>query len=149
MRSFDRAAPNCGFTTRNRQLISIGEPFLSVSELILLLKKIDGLRVCTIAAGPERGIQREHASSERIVYVPARWCSRNTKKPHAQSVYLFKKDCMCVGITAPHCSTIAKIKGKFWVSEGSDGDETWRTVLFRNTAHDTPTDQVLNRNHCC
>ncbi|EYC14776.1 hypothetical protein Y032_0039g149 [Ancylostoma ceylanicum] len=32
----------------------------------VLLKKIDGLRVCTIAAGPEGGMQREHASRERI-----------------------------------------------------------------------------------
>ncbi|EYB94175.1 hypothetical protein Y032_0174g438 [Ancylostoma ceylanicum] len=33
---------------------------------VIHLKKIEGLRDCTIAAGPERGMQREHAPSERI-----------------------------------------------------------------------------------
>ncbi|EYC16362.1 hypothetical protein Y032_0034g2954 [Ancylostoma ceylanicum] len=32
----------------------------------VLPKKIAGLRVCTIVAGPERGMRREHAPSERI-----------------------------------------------------------------------------------
>ncbi|EYB92387.1 hypothetical protein Y032_0194g1418 [Ancylostoma ceylanicum] len=61
----------------------------------VLLKKIDGFRVCTIAAGPERGMRREHAPNERVEPVPPRFCSRDAKGPHAQSVYLFEKDCTC------------------------------------------------------
>ncbi|EYB95508.1 hypothetical protein Y032_0159g3304 [Ancylostoma ceylanicum] len=36
---------------------------------------------------------REHALVRGSSKVPSRWCSRNTKKPHAQSVYLFEMDC--------------------------------------------------------
>ncbi|EYC00260.1 hypothetical protein Y032_0117g701 [Ancylostoma ceylanicum] len=32
-------------------------------------------------------------SVSEVTMVPPRWCSRNTKKTHAQSVYLFEKDC--------------------------------------------------------
>ncbi|EYB94964.1 hypothetical protein Y032_0165g35 [Ancylostoma ceylanicum] len=48
---------------------------------IVLLKKIDGMRDCTIAARPEREMHR------------------NAKKPHSQSVYLFEKECTCYDVT--------------------------------------------------
>ncbi|EYB98989.1 hypothetical protein Y032_0126g1341 [Ancylostoma ceylanicum] len=36
--------------------------------------------------------------------------------------------CMCVAQTAPHCNTIAKVKGEFRVSEGIDMEKGWKTV---------------------
>ncbi|EYC00203.1 hypothetical protein Y032_0117g667 [Ancylostoma ceylanicum] len=48
----------------------------------------DGLRDCTIATGPKRGMLRKHALSERVEQVPPRFCSRDAKIPHARTVYL-------------------------------------------------------------
>ncbi|EYC02962.1 hypothetical protein Y032_0097g3046 [Ancylostoma ceylanicum] len=61
----------------------------------VLLEKLDGFRVCRIAAGPEQEIRREHALNKRVNWVPQRFCGRNASKPHTHSVYLFDKD-MCV-----------------------------------------------------
>ncbi|EYC27917.1 hypothetical protein Y032_0008g252 [Ancylostoma ceylanicum] len=51
------------------------------------------LRDCTIATEPERAMRKEHALSERVEWVPPRFRSRDARKSHAQSVYLFEKDC--------------------------------------------------------
>ncbi|EYC20801.1 hypothetical protein Y032_0021g433 [Ancylostoma ceylanicum] len=49
----------------------------SMTPHIVLLKKIDGLRDCTIAVGSKRGTRREHVLSERVEYVNPRFWSRD------------------------------------------------------------------------
>ncbi|EYB96159.1 hypothetical protein Y032_0153g2940 [Ancylostoma ceylanicum] len=59
-------------------------------------------------AEPERGIRKDHALSERVESIPSRFCSRDAKKAHAQSVYLFEKDCTCA-ISLMHYIPLARL----------------------------------------
>ncbi|EYC07539.1 hypothetical protein Y032_0070g488 [Ancylostoma ceylanicum] len=67
-----------------------------ISSLVLL-EKLDGFLESRIAAGPGRGMRRDHAPSERFEWVPQRFCGRNAIKTHVRSVYLFDKDCNSCG----------------------------------------------------
>ncbi|EYB82472.1 hypothetical protein Y032_0359g3425 [Ancylostoma ceylanicum] len=65
-----------------------------ITVFVQSFSKDGRLRDCSITAKPERRMRREHAPSERVEEVAPRFYSRNAMKPHAQSVYLFEKDCM-------------------------------------------------------